>query len=74
MGAGERRIPGSSARYIRPDLLRHDFVQQVSIWTATAAEDLRAGDEAGVYMQDGFLYAVKNQKAATRNDFPVCPA
>ncbi len=45
--------------------VRHDLIQQVSVWTAIAAEDLRAGDEAGVYMRDGFLYAAKKQAAAT---------
>ena len=48
------------ARHIRLDL-----IQQVSTWTAIAAEDLRAGDDVGVYMQDGFLYAAKKPQAAT---------
>ena len=50
----------SYARHIRQDL-----IQQVAVWTAIAAEDLRAGDEAGVYMQDGFLFAAKKPSAAT---------
>jgi putative transcriptional regulator len=45
--------------------IRRDIIQQVSVWTAIAAEDLRAGDEVGVYMKDGFLYAGKNPLPAT---------
>ena len=45
--------------------IRHDLIQQVAIWTAIAAEDLKAGDEAGVFMRDGFLYAGKQKSAAT---------
>ena len=45
--------------------IRRDIIQQVSVWTAVAAEDLRAGDEVGVYMKAGFLYAGKQQLAAT---------
>jgi len=37
--------------------IRRDIIQQVSVWAAIAAEDLTAGDEVGVYMKDGFLYA-----------------
>ncbi|GAB6285805.1 MAG: winged helix-turn-helix transcriptional regulator [Methanoregula sp.] len=44
--------------------IRRDIIQQVAIWTAIAAEDLKAGDEVGMYMQDGFLYAAKKPKAA----------
>ena len=45
--------------------IRHDLIQQVSTWTAIAAEDLKAGEKAGIYMQDGFLYAAKEPRAAT---------
>jgi putative transcriptional regulator len=45
--------------------IRRDIIQQVSVWTAIAAEDLRAGDEVGVYMKVGFLYAGKKSLAAT---------
>ena len=45
--------------------IRRDIIQQVSVWTAIAAEDLKAGDEVGAYMQDGFLYAAKKPMAAT---------
>ncbi len=44
--------------------IRRDIIQQVSVWTALAAENLKAGDEAGVYMKDGFLYAGKGKQAA----------
>lgn len=45
--------------------IRRDIIQNVSIWTAIAAEDLRTGDKVGMYMQDGFLYAAKKPMAAT---------
>jgi len=45
--------------------IRRDIIQQVSVWAAIAAENLKAGDEVGVYMKDGFLYAAKNPTAAT---------
>ena len=45
--------------------IRRDIIQQVSVWTALAAENLKAGDEVGVYMKDGFLYAGKKSLAAT---------
>jgi len=45
--------------------IRRDIIQKVSIWTAIAAEKLRAGDNVGMYMQDGFLYAAKKPMAAT---------
>jgi putative transcriptional regulator len=45
--------------------IRHDLVQQVAVWTAIAAEDLYEGEKAGVYMQDGFLYASRDPKSAT---------
>jgi len=44
--------------------IRRDIIQQVSVWTALAAENLKAGDEAGVYMKDGFLYAGRQKQAA----------
>lgn len=49
----------SYARHIRQDL-----IQQVAFWTAIAAEDLRAGEDAGVFMKDGFLYAGTQQSSA----------
>jgi len=45
--------------------IRRDIIQQVSVWTAIAAENVKAGDEVGVYMKDGFLYAAKKPSAAT---------
>lgn len=45
--------------------IRRDIIQQVSVWAAIAGEDLLAGDEVGVYMKDGFLYAGKSPLAAT---------
>ncbi|MDO9033874.1 MAG: winged helix-turn-helix transcriptional regulator [Methanoregula sp.] len=45
--------------------IRRDIIQKVSIWTAIAAEDLKAGDEVGMYMHDGFLYAEKKLMSAT---------
>jgi len=45
--------------------IRRDIIQQVSVWAAIAAENLRAGDKVGVYMKDGFLYAAKRSSTAT---------
>ena len=45
--------------------IRRDIIQQVSVWTAIAAEDLRTGDEVGVFMKGGFLYAGKAPQPAT---------
>lgn len=45
--------------------IRRDIIQQVSVWAAIAAENLYTGDEVGVYMKDGFLYAGKAPLAAT---------
>ncbi|MFA5331705.1 MAG: MarR family transcriptional regulator [Methanoregula sp.] len=44
--------------------IRRDIIQQVSVWTAIAAENLKNGDEVGVYMKNGFLYASKKKQAA----------
>jgi putative transcriptional regulator len=45
--------------------IRRDIVRQVAVWTAIAAEDLKAGDAVGMYMKDGFLYATKKPMSAT---------
>jgi len=45
--------------------IRRDIIQQVAVWTAIAAENLKSGDAVGVYMKDGFLYAAKKPLAAT---------
>jgi putative transcriptional regulator len=50
----------SYARHIRKDI-----IQQVSTWTALAAEDLGEGDTVGVYMKEGLLYAAKEPRSAT---------
>ncbi|MHC1627000.1 MAG: DUF7839 domain-containing protein [Methanoculleaceae archaeon] len=34
-----------------------DIIQQVAVWTAVAAEEIRKGQTVGVYMKDGWLYA-----------------
>ncbi len=44
--------------------IRRDVIQQVSTWTAIAATDLREGEDVGVYMQNGFLYASREPKSA----------
>jgi putative transcriptional regulator len=44
--------------------IRRDIIQQVTIWTAIAAEDLHKGDKVGVYMKDGFLYAGRAGQSA----------
>ena len=44
--------------------IRRDIIQQVAVWTAIAAEDLKTGDEVGVYMHEGFLYAGKGSQSA----------
>jgi putative transcriptional regulator len=45
--------------------IRRDIIQQVSVWAAIAGEDLHEGDEVGVYMKAGFLYAGKKSQQAT---------
>ncbi len=45
--------------------IRRDIIQQVAVWAAIAAEDLKAGDEVGVFMKGGWLYAGKKSQAAT---------
>ncbi|MFA5222289.1 MAG: MarR family transcriptional regulator [Methanoregula sp.] len=45
--------------------IRRDIIQQVSVWAAIAGEDLKEGDEVGVYMKAGFLYAAKKPQQAT---------
>jgi putative transcriptional regulator len=42
----------------------HDVVQQVSVWTAIAAEDIVKGDVVGVYMDGGYLFAAHRDEAA----------
>jgi putative transcriptional regulator len=47
-------------RHIRRDIIKH-----VSVWTAIAADDLKKGDIAGLYMKDGYLCAGKKPRSAT---------
>ncbi|MDD1691019.1 MAG: winged helix-turn-helix transcriptional regulator [Methanoregula sp.] len=49
--------------YIRH--IRLDIIQHISVWTAFAAEDLKAGDVVGLYMKDGYLYAGRKPRSAT---------
>lgn len=44
--------------------IRRDIIQQVSTWTAIAAEDLSEGESVGVYMERGWLYASREPKSA----------
>jgi len=44
--------------------VRHDIIHQISVWTAIADEDLKAGDRVGVYMKSGILYASRRQTSA----------
>ncbi len=41
-----------------------DIIQQVAVWTAVAAEDIRKGDRVGVFMQNGWLYATHREQSA----------
>jgi putative transcriptional regulator len=45
--------------------IRRDVIQQVFVWTAIAAEDIKEGEEVGVFMDRGWLYAGKEPKSAT---------
>jgi putative transcriptional regulator len=44
--------------------IRRDIIQQVSTWTALAAEDLGEGDTVGVYMREGLLFASREPRSA----------
>ncbi len=41
-----------------------DVIQKVRVWPAIAAGPLKAGDQVGVYMQGGWLYASKEGQSA----------
>src|SRR5690606_23041318 len=45
--------------------VNRDIIQQVAVWTAIAREEIRKGDRVGVFMQDGWLYAAKEERSAT---------
>ncbi|MDD1672633.1 MAG: winged helix-turn-helix transcriptional regulator [Methanomicrobiales archaeon] len=52
--------------------IRRDIIQQVSIWTALAAEDLGDGEIVGVFMKDGLLYTSRSpQQAMGTTTFPA---
>ncbi|CCJ35281.1 winged helix-turn-helix transcriptional regulator [Methanoculleus bourgensis] len=44
--------------------ITRDVIQQVAVWTAIARNELKKGDTVGVFMQDGWLYATKEQQSA----------
>ncbi|NLM30225.1 MAG: winged helix-turn-helix transcriptional regulator [Methanomicrobiales archaeon] len=44
--------------------ITRDVIQQVAVWTALARDDLAKGDTVGVFMQDGWLYATKEEQSA----------
>jgi putative transcriptional regulator len=44
--------------------IRRDIIHQVSVWTALAAESLKKGDQVGVYMENGWLYASPGTRSA----------
>jgi len=44
--------------------IRSDIIKQVSVWTAIAADEIRKGEEVGVFMKDGLLYASKGHQSA----------
>ena len=74
-GAGTRS-PGTGIEWVLNNAealesyarhIRRDIIQQVSVWTAIAAEDLHEGDAVGVYMEGGWLYARKVPRNAMGN-------
>lgn len=44
--------------------ITRDIIQQVTVWTAVAAEAIKKGDRIGVYMEDGWLYASRSKQTA----------
>jgi len=44
--------------------VRHDIIHQITVWTAIADEALRAGDQVGVFMKSGILYASRRKTSA----------
>jgi putative transcriptional regulator len=44
--------------------VRRDIIHQVSVWTALAAENLEKGEQVGVYMENGWLYASPGKQSA----------
>lgn len=44
--------------------IRRDIIEQVSVWTALAAEGMKKGELVGVFMKDGLLYASRESQPA----------
>jgi putative transcriptional regulator len=44
--------------------ITRDIIQQVTVWTAVAAEAIKKGDRIGVYMEDGWLFASRGKQTA----------
>ncbi|MCP1662219.1 MAG: winged helix-turn-helix transcriptional regulator [Methanocalculus sp. MSAO_Arc1] len=44
--------------------VRRDIIQQVAVWAAIAGEEIQKGDEVGVYMKGGWLYAGSEPRSA----------
>jgi putative transcriptional regulator len=44
--------------------IRRDIIEQVSVWTALAAEAIRKEELVGVFMKDGLLYASREPQSA----------
>ena len=44
--------------------ITRDIIQQVAVWTAISRDEIRKGDTVGVFMQDGWLYATKQEQSA----------
>lgn len=44
--------------------ITQEVIQQVAVWTAIAKDDLVKSDQVGVFMQDGWLYATKEEQNA----------
>ena len=44
--------------------ITRDVIQQVAVWTAIAREGIKKDDSVGVFMQDGWLYATKQEQSA----------
>lgn len=44
--------------------ITREVIQQVAVWTAIAQDELTKGDTVGVFMQNGWLYATKEEQSA----------
>ncbi|NLZ30950.1 MAG: winged helix-turn-helix transcriptional regulator [Methanomicrobiales archaeon] len=44
--------------------ITREVIQQVAVWTAIARDELTKGDTVGVFMQNGWLYATKEEQSA----------